>query len=503
VELRGVLDIGLAHALTPGWRQPVPVLAALAALTLLRLIVAAVVPLSPDEAYYWVWSRALAPGYLDHPPMVALWIRAGTWLAGDGALGVRLLGPLSAALGSLLLADAAEQLLPGRGAGWRAAALLNATLFLGVGAVTMTPDTPLLFFWTLALWALARIAAGGGAGWFIAAGLAAGLALASKYTAAFLGLGILLWLLAVPDMRRWLARPAPWLGALAAGAVFAPVVLWNAAHGWASFAKQGGRLGDWNPARAMQFLGELTGAQIGLATPLVFLLCAGGVVLAARRVWRTRDAGWTLLAALTVPAVAVFVQHAFGDRVQGNWPAIVYPAAAIAAAGLAGPVWHRLFRPALALGLVITLIVYAQAALAPLPANLDPTARLLAGWPGFAAEVDAMAARQHADFIAADQYGIAAELARSSLAGMPVLGVERRWAAFDLPAAAIDGRRGILVRSLRRGADVDVTPWADITEIGRVNRERAGVVVEAYRIYSVLGRAGGTASVRLPRPDEK
>ena len=35
-------------------------------------------PLSPDEAYYWVWSHALAAGYLDHPPMVALWVRAGT-----------------------------------------------------------------------------------------------------------------------------------------------------------------------------------------------------------------------------------------------------------------------------------------------------------------------------------------------------------------------------------------------------------------------------------------
>ena len=51
-------------------------LAALAALTALRLIVAAATPLAPDEAYYWVWSRALAPGFLDHPPMVALWIRA-------------------------------------------------------------------------------------------------------------------------------------------------------------------------------------------------------------------------------------------------------------------------------------------------------------------------------------------------------------------------------------------------------------------------------------------
>ena len=110
-------------------------LASLGALTLLRLTVAAVAPLAPDEAYYWVWSRALAPGYPDHPPMVALWVRLGTFVAGDTPLGIRLLGPLSAALASLLLADAAECLLPGRRAGLWSAALLNATLMLGVGAV--------------------------------------------------------------------------------------------------------------------------------------------------------------------------------------------------------------------------------------------------------------------------------------------------------------------------------------------------------------------------------
>ena len=48
----------------------------------------------------------MAPGYLDHPPMVALWIRFGTALAGQTALGVRLLGPFAAALGSILLAQA-------------------------------------------------------------------------------------------------------------------------------------------------------------------------------------------------------------------------------------------------------------------------------------------------------------------------------------------------------------------------------------------------------------
>ena len=87
-----------------------PWLAVLLLLTLLRLAVCGFAPLSPDEAYYWVWSRALAPGYLDHPPMVALWIRAGTLLCGDGPLGVRLLAPLSAALGTLLLASAAADL---------------------------------------------------------------------------------------------------------------------------------------------------------------------------------------------------------------------------------------------------------------------------------------------------------------------------------------------------------------------------------------------------------
>ncbi|HTO65264.1 MAG TPA: glycosyl transferase, partial [Bradyrhizobium sp.] len=60
------------------------------ALVALRLIAAAVTPLTFDEAYYWMWSKHLAGGYYDHPPMVALVIRLGTMLAGDTELGVRL-----------------------------------------------------------------------------------------------------------------------------------------------------------------------------------------------------------------------------------------------------------------------------------------------------------------------------------------------------------------------------------------------------------------------------
>src|SRR5690348_10470338 len=66
------------------------------ALVVLRLIAAAVTPLSFDEAYYWTWSKHLAGGYYDHPPMVALVIRLGTMIAGDTELGVRLVSILLA-----------------------------------------------------------------------------------------------------------------------------------------------------------------------------------------------------------------------------------------------------------------------------------------------------------------------------------------------------------------------------------------------------------------------
>ena len=66
------------------------------ALVAIRLVAAAWTPLTFDEAYYWMWSKALAGGYYDHPPMVALVIRAGTMIAGDTAFGVRLVSILLA-----------------------------------------------------------------------------------------------------------------------------------------------------------------------------------------------------------------------------------------------------------------------------------------------------------------------------------------------------------------------------------------------------------------------
>src|ERR1700679_2007895 len=68
----------------------------LLALVVLRLVAAALTPLTFDEAYYWMWSKHLAGGYYDHPPMVAVVIRLGTLIAGDTEFGVRLVSILLA-----------------------------------------------------------------------------------------------------------------------------------------------------------------------------------------------------------------------------------------------------------------------------------------------------------------------------------------------------------------------------------------------------------------------
>ena len=374
--------------------------AGLLVLTIVRFWIACVVPLAPDEAYYWTWSRALQAGYLDHPPMVAVWIRIGTALAGDTALGVRLLGPLCAVLGSVLIYDSAARLFPGRRAGLIAAVLLNATLGFGAGAVIMTPDTPLLFFWIVTLWAGARLAAGGTVAWWYVAGFGAGLALLSKYTAVMLPFGLGLWALwARPDDAR---RAAPWLAMGLMALLFLPVALWNADHAWVSFLKQGGRAGDWRPERAAGFLAELVFGQIGLVTPGIFVLFVMGVAGAVAAVMRRERAGAALAVALTLPGALVFLQHAIGDRVQGNWPAILYPGAAMAAAGCASARGRTWIWPSAAVGFAVTALVYLYAGLgwAALPAARDPVARQLWGWADLAERVEAVRRDAGAGFVA-------------------------------------------------------------------------------------------------------
>src|SRR5215475_923274 len=113
------------------------------ALVALRLVAAIWTPLTFDEAYYWMWSKHLAGGYYDHPPMVALVIRAGTMIAGDTELGVRLVSILLALPMSFWLFRTASVLFGGIRVAAIAALLINVTLMAAVGTLIVTPDAPL------------------------------------------------------------------------------------------------------------------------------------------------------------------------------------------------------------------------------------------------------------------------------------------------------------------------------------------------------------------------
>ena len=61
-------------------------------MTALRIAWAHLIELRTDEAYYWTWSKEHVLSYLDHPPMVAWFIRIGTAIFGDTNFGVRFAG---------------------------------------------------------------------------------------------------------------------------------------------------------------------------------------------------------------------------------------------------------------------------------------------------------------------------------------------------------------------------------------------------------------------------
>ncbi|MBN9554388.1 MAG: glycosyltransferase family 39 protein, partial [Alphaproteobacteria bacterium] len=107
-----------------------------------RAIMAAWLPLSADEAYYWLWSKDLAAGYYDHPPLTAFLIRLGTILFGDTAFGVRFAGVLLSILASVFVWQAARAILDDDRRAALAALLFNLTLMVGVEMLAVTPDTP-------------------------------------------------------------------------------------------------------------------------------------------------------------------------------------------------------------------------------------------------------------------------------------------------------------------------------------------------------------------------
>jgi 4-amino-4-deoxy-L-arabinose transferase-like glycosyltransferase len=399
-------------------------------LLLLRGVMAALLPLSADEAYYWLWSKHLAAGYFDHPPMIAWLIRAGTSLFGDTPLGVRFAGIILSLPASWFVWRAAASILKDESRAALAALLFNLTLMVSIEMLAATPDMPSLVTAAAFVYFLSKVQATGDGRLWLAVGIAAGLGLLSKFSALFLGAGALGWLIVDRDARRWLLSPWPYLGAGLALLIFAPNLFWQSQHHWQTFAFQFGRVGTGH--FTLRFLGEFLAAQFGLATPLIFILMAVGLWRATRL-----ESDRLMLALLVWTALGYFLEHSLHDRVQGNWPCFLFPALAILAADTftRDGVWRKLSMIAVPLALVMMLAIYIQALYAPLHLRKDPLARILGRDFAPIGEVAAAMVKAHlADAILTSDYETTAWL-RFTQPGVKVVQLTEPQRYADVPAA--------------------------------------------------------------------
>ena len=464
-------------------------LAAIIALALVRMALAASIGLTDDEAYYRLWALAPAWGYLDHPPMVAWMIAAGRWIAGDTALGIRLCAVFTSLLGPLALWRSAHVLF-GPTIARRAVWVVLVMPLMAVGGIIITPDTPSVLFWGLAAWALAELHVSRNANWWLAVGAFAGLGLLSKYTNLFVGAGILLWMVWGAGNSRWLRSWQLWVGGAVAALVGLPVVLWNAQHEWASFAKQFGRAGRGH-GWTLAYLAELVGAFVGLASPLIAALAIAGLVQAISASVRERSQAHILLVSGLIPLLAYFLVHALHSRVQANWLAPLYPAfaicAAIAVAAGVGAWPRRIASWALPVGFLSSALLYAHA-IHPLRLSeytKDPSAQMR-GWARLAAELDAMRNAHGACWIATSSYATTGQLAYHLRGRAPVAQLDEPLRYVHLPPLDAETRAcTALYVELERRHERDLldAQFASVTDLGVLDRKHAGVPLARYVVH--------------------
>jgi 4-amino-4-deoxy-L-arabinose transferase-like glycosyltransferase len=278
----------------------------------LKVVLAAVIPLSADEAYYWMWSHHIQLSYFDHPPFVAWLFYVSHWLEPFLQL-VRLptvfLGHLTFLVWYYILEShfAWEKYKY-----WYTLAFLSP--LVGFGSMVVTPDVPLMFFWSLAIYFFQQCLYQQRTRDYFLLGAALGLGFCSKYHIVLFVPFILLYLI---FEKRWReVSPRKILYTIISGLMFSmPVILWNLQNDFASFRFQidhGLGKSNWSPDWTFSYIA----AEIFLLFPLVFYI--------ALRAKPSKE--FKFLPYLAWGPLLFFLFSSFRGTVELNWPSVGFPA---------------------------------------------------------------------------------------------------------------------------------------------------------------------------------
>ncbi len=273
---------------------------------LINLVQAGTTGLMDDEAYYWVYSLFPAWGYFDHPPMIALLIKAGTTLF-PGELGVRFFILLLNTLTLVLI----YRMLP-RKNDLLFYAICGSLMLAQIGGILAVPDLPLLFFAALYFLLYKRFLQNTNLFNAILFGTGIALMLYSKYH------GILLVFFTLISNPSLFKNIYTYLVAGIALALFAPHIYWQLQHDLPSVQYH---LFERNASSyEVGFTIEYILGQLALAGPVV-----GWLLLYASFQQHTTNQFEKTLKYCLVGIYVFFLFSTFKGRVEANWtvPAFV------------------------------------------------------------------------------------------------------------------------------------------------------------------------------------
>ena len=373
----------------------------------IRILFAATFPLdfAGDEAYYWDWGRRLDWGYYSKPPMVGWLFALAGWVGNDSFFVFKLVPVILTALGTLALYALARDLYGERAAFWTGA-LVMATPATAVLSILLTIDPPLFLFWSLSLWLAWRWLNGAG-GWLtpLALATALGAGYLSKPIQLLFPVMLLCFLALSAADRHWLRQPR--LYAVLGGSLLflLPVALWNHRHDWITFTHTAHHF-EPPDLRWGKLLGrplEFAGSQLGLCSPVVWVLMLACLVAVAAR-WRQSDRRQRFLFCFSAPMLAAVGLMSFWQRVHPNWPLVFYLSALVLVGGWASTGlnlgerlerWRRWFRPGLGIAVGLSALAYAATftlGSTPLAGGRSDPAERLRGWRELGGEVGAIRA---------------------------------------------------------------------------------------------------------------
>jgi 4-amino-4-deoxy-L-arabinose transferase-like glycosyltransferase len=496
-------DSSRAKPDSPAFRRWLAVAALIAAMTVLRVVYASLIDLRTDEAYYWTWSKESVLSFLDHPPMIAWFIRFGTAIFGDTNLGVRFAGILAMLVTQLLLADIVRRVTHDFRAVVLAVLMPEAALYYGLLMAKLSPDIALIPFSVAMVWALVRLHESGDGRWWLAAGLFAGLALLSKFTAVMVVPAVAAFML-VPDWRRrWLRSPYPWAAVLIAVTVFLPVLIWNAQHEWASFRFQFVRATATHEL-SLRTVGDYIGLQFGLVGFILLPVVLSGLALTAWRGYRRGDAVAVLLSTAVIVPFGYFFWKSLTLRVGDTWPMFMWPigfaAAAINIAMLPRegfPAWMvqstiAWANAAIVSGIAFVVLVFLYYVVAPW--NFIGKADPIGGEAGYEQVVDraqAQLQKTGATWIATTDYRTYAMLRWFFRDRVPVIQINERGRFIGFRDPGVNLIRGHTGLYVAREPDNAIALWDSTTAVRepleRVERSWRGMVMDSYALEKLTG----------------